>query len=281
MRKSDKLRGIIGSIDPLHAGFGNRLLHFITLRQLANRFGTTYFHNGPRDSRRILGMHSPRRLRVSTGPRVLIDASEFKFGEPMRNIGEILNEGRNVVINGSLLGEAFAGAASAGEVAFPKNLMSQCDKHRRFQQGSSLIALHFRGNDFATWNPMAILPTAYYVDAIRRIRNKITGTLIYRLCTDDRSLSSFQETQAFLVDEGLTSLAFDCTNSLECDFSAMASSTFLVSSPSTFAITAAMLGNPHVIHSGEWVADREEKGEQFWKMVRTRSLPGCRVYDIL
>ena len=49
------------------------------------------------------------------------------------------------------------------------------------------------------------------------------------------------------------------------DFSTMTESDYLISSPSTFAISAGFIGKKKkIIHSQEWVEYRVEAADKFW-----------------
>jgi hypothetical protein len=54
----------------------------------------------------------------------------------------------------------------------------------------------------------------------------------------------------------------------------MAQSEYLISSPSTFALVAGMLGKPRVIHSAQWVENRISRGEHFWQRIGEGTFPG-------
>jgi hypothetical protein len=131
-----------------------------------------------------------------------------------------------------------------------------------------------RGGDFAKWNPNAILSTEYYLQAIEAALD-ITGraTKLY-VSTDDRTLESWHEVTRLHSSRLLPTLGSRGnarSKALE-DFGALAGADLVVSSPSTFAIWASILGSKRVIHSRQWVESRADLGDRFWiEISRLRS----------
>ena len=130
---------------------------------------------------------------------------------------------------------------------------------------SSRCAIHFRGTDFHTWNPDSILKTQYYLDSIKEVQDKV---LSFVLLTDDLSLESYVKVREYL---DLNNLEYsrgensrDRTHYVY-DFWLMSHCDYIISSPSTYAICAGMIGkHKKIIHSEEWVLSRVKKNDKFW-----------------
>jgi len=69
----------------------------------------------------------------------------------------------------------------------------------------------------------------------------------------------------------------ECEHPFSCDFAALIQADRVISSPSTFAITAGFLGSGSAVHSRDWVQNRIDDGDVFWSRVRENSLNGYSV----
>lgn len=127
------------------------------------------------------------------------------------------------------------------------------------------VAAHFRGGDFAKWNPDAILDTDYYFRSLDYALDVVGENASIYVSTDDDSLPSYRA-----VLERYQSRLVGCdarnskNNALLYDFRALAGADLVISSPSTFAIWASILGKRKVIHSKDWVTSRIQSKDQFW-----------------
>ena len=228
-------------------GFGNRILYYYNLRQEAYR--------------RDCDFHC-----------VSWDGHQFFEGDMLGKVG----------VGDSLdfcLGERFYAYDS-----LPTRDVFKLKEKPKVPE--SVCAIHFRGTDFHQWNPNAVLGYDYFV-----------------LFTDDPNLQTFTTVKDMLslaninfVDSwGLLSLAvisnpsetiapenfiftqdvssLRSTNSNRGvdreiyinDFSFMSECDYIISSPSTFCISAGFIGKKKkIIHSAEWVTDRANKDDKFW-----------------
>ena len=126
-------------------------------------------------------------------------------------------------------------------------------------------AVHFRGTDFYSWNPAAVLDYSYYNDSIDVVKDDAHH---FRLFTDDYSLPSFCGAVEKLEKEHI---GFDLGENTADrrhfinDFSYMTECEYIISSPSTFCMTAGFIGRKKkIIHSKNWVEDRVGKNDIFW-----------------
>lgn len=133
------------------------------------------------------------------------------------------------------------------------------------------IALHFRGGDFARWNPDAVLDFEYYAAAVSAIDVGHGTELPIVLVSDDESLHSFSKARNHFRNR-LLSRAVPKKETLR-DFWTLSQATALVSSPSTFAIWASILGSGQTYHSKKWVSSRAALNDGFWVSVANGSVP--------
>ena len=126
-------------------------------------------------------------------------------------------------------------------------------------------AIHFRGTDYYSWNATAVLDPEYYIDSINIVKE---DAYHFRLFTDDYSLPSFQAVAQKLDKEYIS---FDLGENTADrrhfinDFSYMTECDWIISSPSTFCMTAGFIGkNKKIIHSKQWVLDRINHEDKFW-----------------
>jgi hypothetical protein len=126
------------------------------------------------------------------------------------------------------------------------------------------VGIHFRGGDFNVWDPKAILPTKYYIDSIDFILS-IDKDVNFKLFTDDISLQSYNDVKTYLIQNNINH-EFGNINSLEDDFINLSHCDYIISSPSTFAISAGFCGkeNKKIIHSQNWLDYQCDKGDKFW-----------------
>ncbi len=135
-------------------------------------------------------------------------------------------------------------------------------KDEKHHEGK-VAAVHFRGGDFFQWNPDAVLSEEYYLNAVDSIKDEVDKFI---LLTEDESLPSYAAVEKYFEDEGIEYDIGDNqrSNYLE-DFKIMAACDYTVSSPSTFCICSAMIGNEtKVIHSKDWIDNRVNVEDKFW-----------------
>ena len=135
----------------------------------------------------------------------------------------------------------------------------------------AVCAIHFRGTDFHQWNINAVLGYEYYYNSIQKVKNSVDS---FALFTDDLSLDSFKRVKYYLLSEDID--FSEGTRSLQIpshwagsnyidDFSFMSECDYIISSPSTFCISAGFIGRKKkIIHSKEWAEDRVNNGDGFW-----------------
>lgn len=267
------MKGLVGTLRTPKGGLGNRIMSFLSLRHVASALNTRFFSSNSLDRHRVAGIHSKPFLPLALMKMEKTSPQDLLQPEAIEVLRERICRGRSLVIQKPVLGEVFARYAPASSAKTPLLKLQSCRVHRSGENGIPHVALHFRGGDFAQWNPEAVLSEAYFQDAIDLLIAR-HNELRFRIFTDDISHPAIPGVSKRLLQSGLLIDSETCDRALECDYAAIANSEIIVASPSTFVITAAMFGNAHVIHSEKWVKACEDKGEVFWKLVRDKSLPG-------
>ena len=247
-------------------GLGNRLFQYHFLLQVGNQLGARTLIPWGKDSQFVTKNTSHLSHRIDTFTDSKAAFSSKDFGDPLsveliEKIQELTSLKSSVSLVPPFLGEWFFQSCFRN----PKTLFKP---QPRLDVGQPFIALHIRGGDFAAWNPDAILPADYYISAIEQSLTQ-EGNLPVVIVTDDTSQSAIelirqaypqQTTMGEQVRRDLKQLS-----SFHGDFALLGAAKTLISSPSTFAIWASILGeNASVIHSKSWVESMAARGDVFW-----------------
>jgi hypothetical protein len=208
-------------------GFGNRILYYYNLRQLSLEKGCGFFC-------------------------VPWEGVQYFEGDLL---GTPSVDGNYENLN-FCLGEKFYDNISTRQVFNLK---------QKIEIESGTCAVHFRGTDFHSWNPDAVLKKDYYCDSIIEVEEEIKRFILF---TDDPSLESFQVVVNYLKQRNIDFYVGQNThnrNQYIRDFSIMSECDTIISSPSTFCISAGFVGKKKkIIHSKKWVTDRVNKEDKFW-----------------
>ena len=143
------------------------------------------------------------------------------------------------------------------------------------------IGIHIRGGDIRGGdgnNGREIHPTSYYIDAIEEIEKKFENNdKIYYVCTDDKTFETFIELVGYLKQNNIPSKLGPNTynnttlkqanNSYINDFALLTECDIIISSSSTFALTAAFIGkkNKKLIFYKKWL-EKNSKHEKWGKI---------------
>lgn len=150
----------------------------------------------------------------------------------------------------------------------PKELFNYTPKYFKHKDNLvplTSVALHFRGGDFKTWDPAAILSVEYYVKAIEYISESINfASMEIYIVTDDITLPAISKIFSLFRSKFEIFLPSVPRTARE-DFDIMATCDFLVSSPSTFCIWSGIVNSDaKIIHSSDWLARKISTGDRFW-----------------
>lgn len=274
------MKSYFGMMAPPRGGFGNRVFAALNVRHIAKLVGANSFFQDPSLRPAIGRLHKNLPTFAQIFHRDTVTAGDSIREDFIGQLSGRLSQYRVVRVKGAMLGETFARYANCDSREFVNLKVKQCKAHRDLLAGRSLVTLHLRAGDFAKWNPEAILPATYYLDALSHLKGKIDGLAI-RLCTDDSDHPALEAIHQHLRNREEWMAPVACKNPFMCDFAALTESEYLVSSPSTFSISAGFLGRSKVIQSRKWVENRVLRDEWFWKKVADHSLPGYSIEAIL
>jgi len=252
----------------LGSGFGNKWLLLNNLLQLGEFFGhdiafTTFTGldmfepiDGVVDS--ISNIHIHRTL----SPQTLLDTPKEKLK---------LNPNLNYRLEDASLYELLFKFRSKSTFSLFKQIKPNIEINE------TRVGVHFRGKDFKVWDPKSLLDASYYINSIKFVVEELKENFNLTLYSDDNRLDSFKSVIGWLDNNkigytrGEYTDRFNSDNWGQMDFFNLSQCDYIISSPSSFCITAAMCGrkNKKIIHSKEWVVDYKLKTDNFrdifWK----------------
>ncbi len=256
-------------IENLHGGrFGNKILHYNNLAQIAKELDIPHYIPVHSDydiltSNEIYkhdNLYSTNLL-VKMYNKVYLDKNKLINDKDnyLIELSEKVKQGYILILE-PCLGELFFIFNNSTRDIF-KNIKYTTN---RFElQDKKYASIHFRGTDFHSWNPESILSSEYYLNSIEELLSKIDGFTVH---TDDKNLQSYIDVKNYLTNRNLL-LPINNFNGdkFAQDFSDILYSNYIISSPSTFAICAGIMGTEkEIIHSKKWVNSRVEKNDGFW-----------------
>ena len=237
--------------------FGNQLIYYLNLRKFA-KFSNSNWFVPEWSGSQLFNRHGESKNFYEKS--VIVNRQQVE----QIGIENIINISKefNVLLRPPLLGEVFFDICS--EKAPVEDFLIEKTKVE------NTAGIHFRGTDFASWNPKAILPSNYYINAIEWICNQPDQPKEYVIFTDDKSLISIKDVITYLDKSNLKwSFSPNFTDENKTcnfmkDFIKLSKSKFIISSPSTFSISAGIISNAKIIHSKEWIDSRNNVNDKFW-----------------
>jgi hypothetical protein len=120
--------------------------------------------------------------------------------------------------------------------------------------------IHFRGTDFAQWKAHAIIEPDFFLDALERYCASVKRI---NLVTDDPEHTNINEITTSLRSTGIQVSIF--SGSQHSDFMRLLMSDWIIASPSTFSLSAAILGGRKIIYPKKYAEIEAKAGACFWK----------------
>lgn len=275
MHKLIAMRGIVGFRRTPQGGFGNRLLSYLSLRMIARRLQAPYFSVNSADRALVSGIHKPLTVPLRFRDWVELPKGDALAEDFIQRLSGLFGEQKTIVLKPPLLGEVYARYADIEPSSFIQHNFRLCRAHKAQSRPVTHLVFHLRGTDFAQWNSDAILDLDYYRNAYEILTSQL-GDHDFRIATDDPNHPALAALTRFLERKGSLISGSGCSAPFECDFAAMAGADYLIAAPSTFSLSAALLGNPRVVQSARWVDNRIARGEAFWTQLRRNELVGYR-----
>ena len=160
----------------------------------------------------------------------------------------------------------------------PREILELKDKFKvKLSSEFIHIGIHIRGGDIRGSDGnqgREIHPTSYYIHAIQEIESELKCNKIYYICTDDKTFETYIELVKYLIDNNISSKIGPNTynnttlkqanNSYINDFALLTECDIIISSSSTFALTAAFIGkkNKKLIFYKKWL-EKNSKHEKW------------------
>lgn len=254
---------------------GNRLFHYHFLRQISKKTGIDYFCVDFPEANKFEAMSKTGKVKFRFTKKTRLTSKDVLQYQPDDFIKFIQSkdaQGQDILLDPPMLGEVFF------DYLFfdPNDFLKIKEDHKKDFTFSAadkkLIALHFRGTDFEAWNKNASLSFSYYEKAIEYCLDYFKNEeMIFALFTDDLDFLPFKNTIGLLKEKKLKYYCGDSKDLPINDFYQMTQSDILISSPSTFAIWAGILGkNKKIVHSKQWLDYAISQNDSFWvKLLKT------------
>jgi hypothetical protein len=252
---------------------GNRLFHYNFLRQISKKTGIDSFCV-PFSESELFENITVEKRRTKFFKTTKYTSKEILNLSPddfLHIITEGDARGRDFLLNPPMLGEVFF-----DYLFYDPNEFFQIKKQYRKDVDESIkdkkvIALHFRGTDFEAWNKSASLKFDYYKKAIDFcIESFSSDDIIFGLFTDDINFLAYTETLSYIKKTNKVFFIGNLDKPPIVDFYQITQSDVLISSPSTFAIFAGLLGKKKkIIHDKTWIDYALDKKDTFWVKLST------------
>ena len=232
-------------IDDMTRGrFGNRILHYTNLTQLADVINTETSCVSWEGEECFDSLAPYKEL---PGEKQLLD-----WDEMLEIDFSSLSKNKDYVVGEYCLHNVFWKLCKNN----PRKFLQINDTYKRsFPEDEVSVGIHIRGTDIlgADGNQgREIHLPEYYQNAINEIEANFENTKYY-VCTDDPSFISFVYTMIY-IDSLKRPYEIGTPNHFS-DFAILSECDVLVASSSTFAIAAGFTGkeNKKIIHSMEWI----------------------------
>lgn len=275
------MRGIVGLRRPPKGGLGNRLLTYISLRLIADKYGLAWFSPSSRDSKVLRGIHRPPVIPIGLRAPQEWSAKTQSLAELHHKLTYIASRGSALILRPPLLGEIYAEFAGEPISQFVTPKFRLCRFHSEKTDSGKSIVVHLGSKSSHAWNPDALPGPRYFLDALTVCIDDAKNDFNVRVCTDDLENPAIEAISEALGGNAFLPADSRCEDPFVCDFAAMLTSSHLISGPSTFSITAGLLSGAKIVQYQQWVDARAQQGEVFWSLVGKLALPGYPVWKIV
>ena len=126
------------------------------------------------------------------------------------------------------------------------------------QSADSGTVIHFRGKDFENWKPHSIICSKWYIDQIERLQIKN-----FIFVTDDFHHKTSKELLQYAHNNDIKYSCYDSVNYLS-DWWMIYNSNILITGPSTFSLTAGVLGKSRIVLNKKYAKIEASNGSKFW-----------------
>tara|TARA_B100000401_G_C52761960_1_gene698674 strand:+ start:316 stop:1200 length:885 start_codon:yes stop_codon:yes gene_type:complete len=242
-------------IDNITRGrFGNKLLQYNSLCQLANNYNITASCCEWEDSKffkNILNYIKNKKEKKLLFCKKIIENEKLDFEKYDYIIDDPAYCLHNVFLQTTHID--------------PRKFLELKDEFKiKLNSDIIHIGIHIRGGDIIENdgnNGREIHEFLYYKKSIDYVLENLVKNknYIFYICTDDKNFDSFSQTKKYLDVNGINyklGLATEnSSNHYIYDWSLLSDCDILINSSSTFCVTAGFLGkkNKYIIHSNDWI----------------------------
>lgn len=186
--------------------------------------------------------------------------------ELTRSVVEYVSAGQSVSLETGILGEPFNkfSVVDPMQLFSTKRWWAHRDQHaastvgRDSPSGHIRVCLHYRGTDFSSWDPTAVMSVDYYLEALEKVRvENPSSTLSVAGVTDEPGSVTVQQ----LTKTGVRFSSI--RERASKDFSMLRRADVVIAPPSTFSFWASMLGGKVIYFPKAWVSQKA-KSSNFW-----------------
>lgn len=269
---------MVGFIEKPTGRLGNVMIQYAFLRQIAKHIGVDYFHIKMPYADNFIGWESHNISWEIWIKRKWVVDQDFINREGIKQF--IIDakmkceQGYIVVLKPPILGYLFEFKNENPGIYFTIN-NAFCKKIQN-DEGKIIVGVHFRGGDFKKWNKLASLDFEYYHTAIEYMI-ELYGLEQMRilLFTDDVKFESYQKTLEYIKYRKCDYVEENSDNHMMTDFCQLTQCDAIISSPSTYAIMASVMGknNKMIFHNKKWVDYCISRNEQFWIDIACGNVP--------
>ena len=252
---------------------GNVLIQYVFLRQLAEKIGLDYFHPVLPYEKYFRDFKVRRRPLKELMKKKWIVSNAYisEVGVEQFIKEAIEKKDYSIVLKPPVLGHLLEWE-DENQMRFirVKEEFSQGVADESYN-GRKKAGIHFRATDFREWDINAVLDFEYYKNAIDYVMQSMDGDApVFFLFTDENEFDTYKQTIMYLEEKGLEYVAGDANRPMMKDFIGLSECDVIISSPSTFAICAALYGkdNKMIVHSRKWVDYCVNRKEVFWQTVQ-------------
>lgn len=126
------------------------------------------------------------------------------------------------------------------------------------QSANTGTVIHFRGKDFAKWKPHSIITSRWYIEQLKQFHIKN-----FVFVTDDIDHKTSKKLLQFAKENNINYTIYDSTQFL-ADWWVIFNSKTLITGPSTFSLTAGILGKSKIILNKKYAEIEANNGRNFW-----------------
>ena len=269
MRNVTKKSRLVGMTRRPSGGLGNRLFQYQFINALGLATGAQVYRPGDRESAWLRGISGRNQIRAhrswQTRTVGLKDVEQLTWSGLVDFADGVLDGGHKLKVRPGILGPFFF--ETLDQYGLQVGLRQPRVTKRRAQPPTIRVGMHFRGTDFHAWDATAILPSAYYLDAMEYV-GELFGDAECEFVpvTDDPTLESLIEITKKL-DWGVA-----VPRAMKEDFLILSECDAIICSPSTFCFWAG-IQNPDslLIFPRKWVQAAGVAGSRFWQQLEIRS----------